>query len=152
MNLLNKNVYLYFWTTAIVLIAVSFYLFYFQDSVIDINVHDTYFVIHNSHILQLLAFIYIFLGFIYWLFKKGNIKLITVLTKVHTAFTLLVIPVYLIGYHLFILFFESNFPMFDHTPKIQIFLKIIVLVTLIAQLLLILNVIIGLFKHFIRKN
>jgi len=152
MKLLKQNVYYYFWITAIILIAISIYWLNFEDAVLDINVHDTYFVIHNSHILQLIAIIYSLLGFFYWLFKKVNVKLINALTRLHTAITILVIPIYFIGHPLFISFPESNFPLFDDTPKIQVFITILVLITLIAQLLFILNVIISLFKHFLDRN
>jgi heme/copper-type cytochrome/quinol oxidase subunit 1 len=152
MKLLNQNAYYFFWITAIVLIALSIYWLNFEDAVLDINVHDTYFVIHNSHILQLLAIIYSFLGFIYWFFKKIDIKLMRVLTRLHTAITILVIPIYFIGHPLFISFSESNFPLFDDTAKIQIFITVLVLITLVAQLLLILNVIISLFKHFLERT
>ena len=152
MKLLKQNVYYYFWITVTVLIALSIHWLNFEDAVLDINVHDTYFVIHNSHILQLIAIIYSLLGFIFWLFKKVNVKLINALTRLHTAITILVIPIYFIGHPLFISFSESNFPLFDDTPKIQIFITILVLITLITQILFILNVLISLFKHFLNRN
>lgn len=152
MKLLKVNVYYYFWITAIILFAISLYLFNFENSVLDINVHDTYFVIHNSHILQLLAIIYTFIAFVYWSFKKVNLELIKILTSVHTAITILVIPVYFVGHHILVLFFESDFPLFEDTKNIQILITILVLITLVAQILFILNTIICLLKYLINKT
>ena len=152
MKLLKQNVYYYFWITAIVSIALSIYWLNFEDAVLDINVHDTYYVIHNSHILQLIAFLYIFLGFIYWMFQKMNIKLIKTLTQLHTSLSILIIPLYFIGCYLLDLIFPpSNFPLFDDTQNSQLLITVITLIGLLAQLLIIFNIIISLVKYFIQK-
>jgi heme/copper-type cytochrome/quinol oxidase subunit 1 len=117
--------------------------------VLDINVHDTYFVIHNSHILQLLAIIYSFLGFIYWLFQKMNIKLVKPLTQLHTSTSIIIIPLYFIcSYLLELLYPPSNFPLFDDTQNFQLLIAVITLIGLLAQLLIIFNIIISLIKYF----
>jgi cytochrome c oxidase subunit 1 len=153
MKLLKQNVYFYFWITAIVLIALSIYWLNFEDAVLDINVHDTYFVIHNSHILQLLAIIYSFLGFIYWLFQKMNIKLVKPLTQLHTSISIIIIPLYFICSYLLELFYPpSNFPLFDDTQNFQLLITVITLIGLLAQLLIIFNIIISLIKYFTYKT
>ncbi|MAB47901.1 MAG: hypothetical protein CMC05_04645 [Flavobacteriaceae bacterium] len=153
MKLLKQNVYYYFWITAMVLIALSIYWLNFEDAVIDINVHDTYFVIHNSHILQLIAFIYIFLGFIYWFFKRIKIKLTKNLTQLHTSISILIIPLYFIcSYLLELLYPPSNFPLFDDTQNFQLLITVITLIGLLAQLLFIFNIVISLIKYFTHKN
>ncbi len=136
-----------------VLIALSIYWLNFEDAVIDINVHDTYFVIHNSHILQLIAFIYIFLGFIYWFFKRIKIKLTKNLTQLHTSISILIIPLYFIcSYLLELLYPPSNFPLFDDTQNFQLLITVITLIGLLAQLLFIFNIVISLIKYFTHKN
>ncbi len=152
MKLIKQNVYYYFWITAIVLITLSIYWLNFEDATLDINVHDTYYVIHNSHILQLIAFVYIFLGFIYWLFKKINIKLIKALTQLHTSISILIFPLYFIcSYLLELLNPPSNFPLLDSTQNSQLLITIITLVGLLAQLLIVFNIIISLVKYFTHK-
>ena len=136
-----------------VLIALSIYWLNFEDAVIDINVHDTYFVIHNSHILQLIAFIYIFLGFIYWFFKRIKIKLTKNLTQLHTSISILIIPLYFIcSYLLELLYPPSNFSLFDDTQNFQLLITVITLIGLLAQLLFIFNIVISLIKYFTHKN
>ena len=153
MKLLKQVNYHYFWITAIILIIISIYWLNFEDAVFVINVHDTYFVIHNSHILQFIAFIYILLGFIYWLFKKRNIKLIKPLTQLHTSISILIIPLYFIGSYLLDLIYpHSNFPLFDDTHNFQLLITFITLIGLLAQLLIIFNVIISLIRYFSHKT
>ncbi len=153
MKLLKQNVYYYFWITAILLIALSIYWLNFEDAVLDINVHDTYFVIHHSHILQLLAIIYSFLGFIYWLFQKINIKLVKTLTQLHTSISILIIPLYFIcSYLLELLYPPSNFPLLDSIQNSQLLITIITLIGLLAQLLIIFNIVISIIRYFTHKN
>ena len=153
MKLLKQNVYFYFWITAIVLIALSIYWLNFEDAVLDINVHDTYYVIHNSHILQLIAFVYIFLGLIYWLFQRMNIKLVNPLTQLHASISIIIIPLYFICIYLLeLLYTPSNFPLFDDTQNFQLLITVITLIGLLAQLLIIFNIIISLIKYFTYKT
>lgn len=153
MKLLKQNVYHYFWITAIVLITLSIYWLNFEDAVLDINVHDTYFVIHHAHILQLIAFLYILLGFIYWFFKRINIKLIKSLTQLHTSISILIFPLYIIcSYLLELLYPPSNFPLFDDTQNFQLLITVITLIGLLAQLLFIFNIVISIIRYFTHKN
>lgn len=153
MKLLKQNVYHYFWITAIVLFAIGKYLLRFEDATLDINVHDTYFVIHHAHILQLIAFLYILLGFIYWFFKRINIKLIKALTQLHTSISILIFPLYIIcRYLLELLYPPSNFPLFDDTQNFQLLITVITLIGLLAQLLFIFNIVISIIRYFTHKN
>ncbi|WP_417871350.1 hypothetical protein [Winogradskyella sp.] len=153
MKLLKQNVYYYFWITAIVLIALSIYWLNFEDAVLDINVHDTYFVIHHAHILQLIAFLYILLGFIYWFFKRINIKLIKALTQLHTSISILIFPLYIIcSYLLELLYPPSNFTLFDDTQNFQLLITVITLIGLLAQLLFIFNIVVSIIRYFTHKN
>lgn len=153
MKLLKQNVYYYFWITAIVLIALSIYWLNFEDATLDINVHDTYFVIHHAHILQLIAFLYILLGFIYWFFKRINIKLIKALTQLHTSISILIFPLYFIcSYLLELLYPPSCFPLLDSIQNFQLLITVITLIGLLAQLLFIFNIVVSIIRYFTHKN
>lgn len=152
MKFLRQKVYLYFWSIALLLIAFSIYSYTIEDAVLDINVHDTYFIIHYSHILQLLAIIYAVLGFIYWLLNQLKVTLLKFLTLIHSIISILIIPIYILGYYLIDFFFKPKFPLFDDTSNHHVFTTIIVFIGLISQLFFILNLVTSLFKHFFYKK
>jgi len=130
-----------------------YYLLRFVDAVLDINVHDTYFVIHHAHILQLIAFLYILLGFIYWFFKRINIKLIKASTQLHSSISILIFPLYFIcSYLLELLYPPSNSPLLDSIQNFQLLITVITLIGLLAQLLFIFNIVVSLIKYFTHKN
>ena len=145
--------YFYFWITSVVILIIGYIPFiYIGDSVLDINVHDTYFVISNRHISILLATYYFLIGLLYWFFKFIKIPLLTILTKVHFLISIGIIPVYFIGHYFLDSFNKSKYPLFDDTSQLMIFLTVLAIVFILAQILFILNLIIGLLKHFFNRN
>ena len=144
--------YIQFWVIAIILILLSINYLRYEDAVIDINVHDTYFIIHNSHIFQFLAFVYAIIGLSYWIILKPKLLLYTTLLKIHTYTTILIIPLYFIGYFILNTFFISDFPLFDETDYIQIFVTSLISIFLILQVLYILNILFGLITITMNKN
>ncbi len=152
MKFLRQKVYVYFWSIALLLIAFSVYSYTIEDAVLDINVHDTYFIIHYSHIFQLLAIIYAVLGLAYYIIKLIKVNLIKSLTNIHSLLSLGIIPIYFIGYLILSARKHSQFPLFDDTSNLNVFITIIVLIGLISQLFFILNLVISLLKHFFYKK
>ena len=153
MKQIYKRYYFYFWLSALFLIIIGYLpSFLIGDSALDINIHDTYYVIATSHVSILLSTFYILCGLIYRLFKFINLSLIPVLTKIHSISTISIIPIYFIGYFLIGNTNKSEFPLFDDTSKLNLFITAIVIIYIIAQLLFILNIILSVLKHFSRKN
>ena len=140
-----------FWATAVIFMFLSAYYQRFDDA-LDINVHDTYYVIHNSHVAFLLAIFYALFGLFYWILSKSTLELNRILTRIHTFSTLLIIPLYFIGYYIIEIFYKSEFPLFDDTSILQIFITILVLVGLVSQIFFVLNIVISSYKYFIHQN
>lgn len=142
----------YFWIACLFFVVLWFY-WSNSDVTIDINIHDTYLVIANSHIVKLFFVLYGFVGFIYWAFSKTEISLIKILTRLHTLITIVSVPVYFLGLKLFKLFPpNTNFPLFDDLSDENVFITLLFLSVFIAQLLFVTNLIISTFKYVNRKS
>ena len=142
----------YFWITCLFFLLLWFY-WSNSDDAFDINIHDTYFVIANSHILKLLFVLYGFTGFIFWAFYKTKVPLIKILTKLHVLITIGSVPVYFLGLKLFKLYPpNTNFPLIDDLSNENMFLTLLFLFVIIVQLLFIINLSISPFKNFKRKS
>lgn len=153
MGFLNQRAHYYFFTTSVLLVIISFYYINLKSAILDINIHDTYFVVHISHFLQLLAITYSFLGLIYLVFQKVKVKLIKSLTLLHTTISMLILPIYFVGSSLIEFFIpSSDFPLFDNPMNNQLFITLVILIGLTIQLFFGLNIIISLFKHFSKKR
>lgn len=130
----------YFWTTAILILIIGL-ITYDQESVLDINLHDTYYVIQHFIIIQCISLLLILVGGLYWIYEKANRKLNKLLTKIHIITTIGGILIYPVIEKLLRLY-EVN----QHTTIITN-LAIITLMVLIAQVLFLINLLIGLFTR-----
>ena len=84
MILKKLKVYHYFWITSAIILIIGFWRQNSSDTSLDLNFHDTYYVITNSDISILLSVCYSLLGIGYWLVQKVlKRKLINYLTLIH---------------------------------------------------------------------
>ncbi|MCP3927934.1 MAG: hypothetical protein GY705_02400 [Bacteroidetes bacterium] len=95
MNSLIKQPYKIIWWAIPIVLGISLIK---KNFAIDIQMHDTYFIIDSTHAGILLSIFLIILGVIYWLTK--NLKLINWMTIFHVLVSILII--------LSILFFLMN--------------------------------------------
>lgn len=95
----------YFFTiTPIVYFLISVIFTADLDSTIDINVHDTYFVISNLHLSILVSMFVLLQGILYLIVEKAKLKLNSLLTKLHFTFTFIFLSILF-----FLLNFQSNY-------------------------------------------
>lgn len=93
--------YLYFWSLG--LLIVFFAIRYGDDTNLDINIHDTYYVMQKSVIDIFFIGLTITSGLLYFIFIKFNFPLQGTLTIIHTVsnlagyLTILILPEFL-GY------------------------------------------------------
>jgi heme/copper-type cytochrome/quinol oxidase subunit 1 len=92
--MLLKRPYLLFLVTAVLLTGFGFWMS--GENTIDINIHDTYYVIAYRHLFWLVAEILAMLFVIYLIFEKGGIAMNSVLAKVHVLGTLLLLLVFFV--------------------------------------------------------
>jgi cytochrome c oxidase subunit 1 len=128
------------------------YSVFLENSALDVNTRDTYFVIPNSAITKVFTALYFIVGLIYWLFYYCKVTLQTRLSKLYTTITIGSILIYFIGKFGIELRKESDFPLFDEVLDLNVFIVVVVLIVLATQIILILNIILSLMRHFQSKN
>ena len=137
-QILNKPYKSIWWSIPIVL-GLSIIGF---NSVIDIQMHDTYFVIASIHIGILFSILLGIIGLMYWLIRKK--RLVDWMTAIHVISTILIfVLIVLIGL-LFKKVIQSDFEMFRTVNQIMF---IIILIAMFSQLLFIANLIFSLIKN-----
>ncbi len=78
---------LLFWSAGLLIFILGIQ-YYWGDSTVDINVHDTYYVIPSSFIFIFLTGIMGLIGFLYWGNGKLGISLHPGMVTVHTIITI----------------------------------------------------------------
>jgi heme/copper-type cytochrome/quinol oxidase subunit 1 len=131
-----RKSYYWFLVTSILFFVFSF--FQSGKNILDINVHDTYYVIANVHLYVLLAVIVFFFFAVYWSLDKGKVKLIAILSKLHIYGTLVSIVGLFFPYSF--IFKPSNFPLYDDLQNVNLCISISGLLFLLFQLLFIINI------------
>lgn len=144
--------HIYFLITAIIIFVIGLF-FKNSENTIDINIHDTYFVITTFHFAILISIVLFLIGLIYYVFSKLKTLLVKSLTVLHTVITILCFPIYFFGS----LYFsktklDSNFSLFDDDLNQNIFISIILIIFFLAQIILILNLIVSTIKYFILNS
>ena len=153
---MNKwKAYHIFWIFGLLsLIVSSFEYFLFEDSILDINVHDTYYVIAHFDISILRTIIFLILGTIYYFFKYINFKLIPSLTKIHVVITCFSWVAYYfrdIVVRLLKSKINSTSPLFDDLSSLNFYISLLILIVVVAQFLFILNILFSTIRHFLRR-
>lgn len=138
-----KKLKLYF---LLLVLSIVFLIigFFSTEETLDINVHDTYYVIAHSFVCWVNS-IFLFLLFgIYGLFDLLKIKLNNLFSKSHIMGTIISILGLFFPYYL--IFPTPDFPLFDENDKIQLCITISAILLFVFQLLFLLNILITLIK------
>ncbi|WP_299365896.1 cbb3-type cytochrome c oxidase subunit I [Winogradskyella sp.] len=118
------------------------------DSVLDINVHDTYFVIAYLHLAILISILFGIIGIGYWIMKKADRKLSKWLNWIHIGLTFggtLVLWILTKFYRTEIMEYEFN-------NNLTLIITLIILLIIIGQLIFPINIIYGLIKKKNKTN
>lgn len=149
MNLKEIKIYQCFWIVSILIVIIGLIKnLSAEDDGLDINIHDTYFVISNLDLTLFLSFLYFLNGFGYWIVqKKLKRNLVKSLTYIHSLILIGGFVSYwlVLGYSK--LFLESPFPLFDNQQITNQTLVIIASsIVLIGIPIYCINLIIGILK------
>ncbi|MBS7788293.1 hypothetical protein KIH23_13375 [Flavobacterium sp. CYK-55] len=131
--------FIVFWITAILILLDGFFISD-PNSVTDINVHDTYYVIAHGLIAEIFAIIFFLLGFGYWLFDKINRNLNQTLTIIHVSGTVGIALIYRI------VLVALNMSKIDSADWVNLFIIVTFSIALLVQPIYILNLCIGFIK------
>lgn len=144
--------HIYFWITALIIFIAGLFTFSDENALIDINVHDTYFILHLFHLISFISFLYFIEGSVYWVLKKLKISLIGYLTQIHLFFTVGGLFVYFLLMTIFKDDTEVEPGVFNETSILGWMIIVIICTILFSQILFLINVIIGLIKCFVRNK
>lgn len=145
MKTITKKPYLILWGCIPVLILISLLA---SNDTLDINVHDTYFVIDYYHIVILLSIPLSILALIYWSFYKTNRKLYQFLTWFHIIVTTSSF-VFLLWYSIFPidLSIDDSNTVYNTIRLIEFIMIFSILLFLLSQLLFLFNIVSSLFRN-----
>ncbi len=111
------------------------------NNTIDIQLHDTYFVIASIHIGVLFSIYLGVIGLIYWLIRKK--KLVDWMTVIHVVITISTFALIITGL-IFQKIIEGDFETFRTVNQI---LFVVILIALLSQLIFITNLTFGLIRN-----
>ncbi|ANH61429.1 cbb3-type cytochrome c oxidase subunit I [Dokdonia donghaensis] len=138
MNLLTKRPHIVF----LVFAVITFILGFNANGGIDINIHDTYFVMSNYHFATLISILFGIIGLIYWIVKKVNGNLSKRLNLIHVALTFGGIFLILILNE----FFRKSIMEYDFNENLTTVIYLISAVVIFGQIIFPINIISGIIK------
>ncbi|WP_225037300.1 cbb3-type cytochrome c oxidase subunit I [Winogradskyella sp. SM1960] len=138
MNLLTKRPHIIF----LVFAVITFILGLNANGGIDINIHDTYYVISNYHFATLISILFGIIGLIYWIVKKVNGNLSKRLNLVHVTLTFGGIFLILILNE----FFRKSIMEYDFNENLTMVIYLISAIVIFGQIIFPINIISGIIR------
>ncbi|MCL6295430.1 cbb3-type cytochrome c oxidase subunit I [Jejuia spongiicola] len=114
------------------------------EAALDINVHDTYYIIAYIHLAILISILFGIIGLGYWIMLETNRKLSKLLNLIHITLT---IGGFIAIWITSLILTESAEYEFDDIGKRNLIIALILFLMILGQFLYIINLIIGLFKR-----
>ena len=142
MKILNNKPHLIFLLAIPIIILIGILS---GESVLDINVHDTYYVIAYFHLAMLISILFGIIGIGYWIMQKANRKLSKWLNWTHIGITFGGIIIVLILTQ----FYRTELMEYEFNNNLTFFVTLFILLVFFAQLIFPINIIYGLIK---KKN
>ncbi|WP_299215498.1 hypothetical protein [uncultured Aquimarina sp.] len=143
MNYIIYKPYIIFWSLIPIMLI---YGFSFDEETLDINIHDTYFVISIAHLFNFLSLLFFGIGLTYYAIHKLNKKRQPLLTYIHLIGTLGGILILAL---LPLLFTSES----DWETKETLFITqlILFLIILTVQPILLLHLMISIFRKTVKN-
>ncbi|GAA0721082.1 hypothetical protein GCM10009430_21960 [Aquimarina litoralis] len=109
------------------------------DKTVDVNVHDTYYVM-QAYVMNLFStVVFLVIGIVYWSFGKMKIELNPILTKLHTIITIVFVVLLIVIPEISKLFFDGFY------YGINAILFVLGLIIIVTQFIFIANILRGIF-------
>ena len=144
-----RKPYLYFLIITILILVIGVSN---ENSIIDLNIHDNYYVIPNSILTYYISPIFLIFGLCYYIIYKLELKLTDKITYLHVIISISSLFLYFIM-DLYETFFQSNkLVVFDDNKLKNQVLVILFFINIIAQPLFFIHMISAFFKEKINKN
>lgn len=138
----------YFWVTALLIFIAGLLQFLFSNEpMMLINIKDAYYVVNKFHFTLFCTQLYFLLGAIYWLLYKSKRNISPKLTKLHAKATTGIVLIYLIGLPI-ANYLESSIFSKGYANMLLVF---VIAIFILAQPLLLANIIVGLVKGKINE-
>ena len=110
------------------------------DNVLDINIHDTYFVILYIHFAILISILFGLMGIGYWIMQKSNRKLSKWLNWTHIVLTFGgVLAVWILSN-----FYRTEIMEYEFNNNLNLIITLIILIMIFGQFIFPINIIRGL--------
>lgn len=113
------------------------------DAVLNINVHDTYYVIAHLHLATLISILFGIIGIGYWIMQKADKKLSKWLNWIHIG---LIFGGTLIAWIL-TNFYRDEIMEYKFNNNLSLIITLIILLMIFGQLIFPINIISGLLKN-----
>ncbi len=118
-----------------------------RDFIVDINVHDTYYVISCYHLSMLHSIIFALIGLGYWLMYRAKRKLSKWLNLLHLVATIGGMLVFWVSPFVFDKEYKDPYNvLLDGLPTVDLIFIIVTLMIVFGQLLYVFNMILGIFR------
>ncbi len=109
---------------------------------LDINVHDTYFVFSQIDLIILISILFGIIGLGYWIMLKANRKLFKWLNLIHIVFTLGgTLLIWILSQ-----FFREAIMEFDFNNNLALVIYLIALIIIFGQIIYLINIINGIIR------
>jgi len=112
------------------------------DAVLDINLHDTYYVIAWNQLALISSILFGIIGIGYWMMQKGNRKLSKSLNWIHFGLTFGGILILLILNQLY----RTEIMNVEYNNNLTLIISLILLIMIFGQFVFAINIIYGLLK------
>jgi heme/copper-type cytochrome/quinol oxidase subunit 1 len=126
---------------------------FFSNSILDIAIHDTYLLISYMHVAIILCASFLFFAFIYFILKKVNKPLYSVLGWTHYCLTVLpLLSATVINFTPNRHFANQNFnEEMANAERYNVIIVISVLLCILGQFLFVVNIIASLLKRKVKR-